>query len=123
MKRVRALAGAALRTRGDAVDADRHARDRWGHTVTQHQSERSGDLPQATGPIRLDLPVFDSFGTGDDLCEPFSLDRCGDDVQRMLPRSLGHRLDRSFAIENAFAAWIRGLIASGHASGTLRRVD
>lgn len=74
------VAWAAFRTRDDAVDPDGHD-GYWGrHPVTQDQPKRGAYLPEAIGPVGLDLPVFDSFGPGDDLCQPLSLDRCGDDV-------------------------------------------
>ena len=104
----------------DTVDADGHDRDRSGHSVAQHQSERRTDFLEAIGPVGLDVRYSIRLTLATISANHFRSIVVVMTSTELLPRSLGHRLDRSFAIENASAAWDSGLIASGHASETLR---
>lgn len=64
------------------------------YPIPENQPEGCTDLPAAIGPVGSDLLVCDSLGASDDLREPPSLDRCGNDVQGSLQG--GHELYEDF---------------------------
>lgn len=80
MEGIGAPAAVPFGARADPIDTDGQDRDRGVHPVAEHQLERRADLPEPTGPIRLDLSIFDSLGPSDDLREPLPLQSGGDDV-------------------------------------------
>jgi hypothetical protein len=106
MGSVCASAAATAWARCNTVDADGYDGDGRGHPIPQDQPERRANLPKAIGPIRLDLAVFDSLGSGDDLREPLSLNRCSDDVQYFLP-SRSAPVSQAIGVPSGVSALVR----------------
>jgi hypothetical protein len=73
VKGVRSRPLGSSRTRGYTIDADGHHGDGRGHPIAENQAKRGADLPQATRPVWLDLPILNPPDPGNDLRKPFPL--------------------------------------------------